>query len=241
MRTEIQASAITDALEIQLASQDLERLETAAPDVANNVRLAADAADNLNAALQAVREGMLRDAEILLGKAKAGNADPERIAEIEGGLTDARREQSAQNLIARINAQAGQIGAVRRIRKLIDEAASAGVADRIAPQANRALRMAREAANARYAQARPLANHLADEGFVPVVGDGRIEAWKPVANNSRGHGSSWVLDHLMVLRGNTWNSETPRVPVTRKELPARVQHSRWFQQPSESETAATES
>ncbi len=239
MQTEIQAALISDALELQFAAQSLERLETAAPDVATAVRLEATAMENLAAAAQAVKGGLLRDAEVLLEQAKAGNADPAKAAEVGQALGEARRNQTARDLITRINAQADQIGAVRRIKKLLDEAEAASVADRIAPYAKRALQVAREAANARFAQARPIADHLASEGFVPVIGDGRIEAWKAISNGSRGHGSSWTLDRVIVLRGQAWAVETPRVPITRKELPERAQHSRWSKHPSVSEAAAT--
>lgn len=110
--------------------------------------------------------------------------------------------------------------------RLIEEAKSAGVADKVAARANRALKTARAAAHARFAQARPIADHLAGEGFVPVVGDGRIEVWQQVSNN--GHGAAWTLERVMMLRENIWKSETPRVPITRKELPPRVRHSRWY-------------
>jgi hypothetical protein len=238
MQTEIQAALIPDALEIQFTAQSLERLESVAPDVADAVRLAATAQENLNAARQAVNDGMLRDAQVLLDKAKAGNADLAQIAQVEQALTEARRSQIARDLMHRIDAQGEQIGAVRRIRKLMDEAEAAGVADRVASYAERALDTARHAANARYAQARPIADHLASEGFVPVVGDGRVEGWKPVANGSRGHGTVWTLDRVLVLRGDAWAVETPRYPVTRKELPERVQRSRWFKHPAQVDAPA---
>jgi hypothetical protein len=238
MQTDIQAAMISDALELQFAEQDLERLETAAPDVANAVRLAETAQANLTAALQAVKDGMLRDAQVLLDKAKAGNVDATKVAEVEQALGEARRAQIAHDLTRRIEAQADQIGAVRHIKKLMDEAEAAGVGDQIAATAARALEAARQAANARYAQARPIADHLASEGFVPVVGDGRIEVWKPVSNGTRGNGTSWTLDRVIVLRGQAWAAESPRVPVTRKELPERVQSSRWFKHPARSDAAA---
>jgi hypothetical protein len=226
MQTQIQAALISDALELQLAEQYLTQLETAAPDVANAVRLAATVQKNLAAARQAVYDGLLRDAEILLEKAKAGHADPIQIGEVGQMLADARKNQTARDLIARINANDDQPGAVRRIRRIIEEAESAGVANLVTPHANRALETARHAANARYAQARPIADHLASEGFVPVVGDGRIEAWKEISRNS--HGTAWTLDRVMVLRGRSWETETPRMPITRRQLPKRVQNSRWF-------------
>jgi hypothetical protein len=238
MRLEIQAALISDGLEIQFASQSLEHLETAAPDVAQSVRLAADAQANLESAMQAVREGLLRDAQTLLDKAKAGNADAMRVAEVEQAIAEARRAQITRDMVNRIEAHAEQVGAVRRIKKLMDEAEVAGIADRVRDAAERALEIARQAANARYAQARPIADHLASEGFVPVVGDGRIEVWQAVTNNSRGHGTSWTLDRMIVLRGEAWAVESPRVPVTRKELPQRVKHSRWFKHPAESDAAA---
>ena len=238
MQTEIQAATISDGLELQFAEQNLERLENAAPDVANAMKLAANAQANLDAARQAVSDGLLKDAQVLLDQAKAGNADLVRVVEVERELDQAHRDQVASDLITRIEAQAHQIGAVRRIKKLMDEAEAASVTDQVAAVAKRALESARHAANARFVQARPIARHLASEGFVPVVCDGRIEAWKPNANGSRGHGTSWTLDRVIVLRGDVWKVEAPRVPVTRKELPQRAQHSRWFKQPTRSEAAA---
>jgi len=234
MQTEIQAALISDALELQLAGQGLEQLEAAAPDVANAVRLAASAQENIAAALQAVKEGHLRDAEILLAKAKSGNAELAQIAEAEQQISKAKRNTFAHDLIARMNAQAEQIGGVRRIRKLMDEAAAAGVANQVARSARRALQMAREAASARYQQAIPIADHLASEGFVPLIGDGRIEVWREVIRNDTSahtpHALGWTLDRVMLLRDGSWKTETPRVPVTRQMLPERVQRSRWFKQ-----------
>jgi len=240
MQTDIQASTISDGLELQFTEQNLAHLETAAPEVADAVRLAAEAQENLVAALQAINDGMLRDAQTLLDKAKAGKADPTQVAEVEQALNEAHRAQIARDIIARIEAQADQLGAVRRIKKLMDEAQAAGVEDRVAAVAEHALELARQAANARYAQTRPIADHLASEGFVPVVGDGRIEVWKPVTKGSRNHGTSWSLDRVMVLRGESWAIELPTVPVTRKELPERVQSSRWFKHPARSDATAAE-
>jgi hypothetical protein len=169
---------------------------------------------------------LLNDAQVLLQKGKAGNADPNKVAEVEELLANARQEKLARDLVVRMDAIAIQPGAVRRIKKLMAEAETKGIAERIASAAKRALRTAREAANARFAQARPIADHLASEGFVPVVGDGRLEAWKEISKN--GNGNAWTLDRVMVLSGNAWETKSPRVPVTRRELPERVQRSRWF-------------
>jgi hypothetical protein len=231
MQTQIQAALISDALELQLAEQYLAQLETAAPDVADAVRLAATAQTNLIAARQAVNDGLLRDAEVLLAKAKAGNAEPTQVGEVEQMLADARKNQTARDLIARINAVGDLPGAVRRIKRLVEEAESAGVADRILPDANRAFEAARRAANARYAQARPIADHLVTEGFVPVLGDGRIEVWKPIANRGASHaqnGHGWTLERVMILRNDVWETEMPEVAVTRKELAPHAKRSRWY-------------
>ena len=238
-QTEMQAASVSDALELQFAEQELERLETAAPDVAEKVRLAASADENLAAARQAVKEGLLRDAAVLLDQAKAGNAGPAQIAEVEQALTEAKQTQIVGDLITRMAASTERPGGVRRVRKLMAEADQAGLANQIASAAERALQMARYAANQRFAQARPIADHLASEGCVPVVADGRIEVWKQVARNGAAshsdarssdvHSMIWKLEQVMVL-GDTgeWVSETPRVPMTCKAIPPRVQHSRWF-------------
>ena len=240
MQTGIQAALISDALELQFAAQSLERLETAAPDVANAVRLAASAQENVTAALRAVKEGLLRDAEVLLDKAKAGKAEPAKLADVEQAIAKAKRNLIARDLIARMNAQAEQIGGVRRVRKLIDEATAAGVANQVARSASRALQIAREVSTARYEQAIPIVEHLAGEGFVPVIGDGRIEVWKEKSkNDTSAHAQQavvWTLDRVMLLRGDVWKTVTPRLPVTRQTLPERVQRSQWFKPQSPNET-----
>ena len=231
-RVEVEASSVTDALELQLVEQELERLEGVVPEVANSVRLTATAAEKLAAALEALQEGMIRDAEVLLEQAKAGNADPVQIAEVEQELAEARQSKLARDVIARVSANPDQLGAVRRIHQLMEEARKAGVANQVAPFANKALDAARDAANARFAQARPIADHLAAEGFIPVVGDGRIEVWKEISRN--GNGVGWSLDRILTLRGQEgWVTEMPRNPITRKELPPRVRHSRWFRNTAE--------
>ena len=232
-QTEIQAATISDALELQLTEQHLDQLEAIAPEVATTVRLAADAAANLAAALQAAKEGLLSDAKMLLEKAKAGNSDPTQMAEVEHVLTEAQRAKIARDLIAQMNAIAERPGAVRRIRKLIEEAEAAGVTESVASHAQRALNTARRFSKTRYAQAKPIAEHLASQGFVPVVGDGRIEAWKQVARNGASSHTSrdtvWTLGRIVSLRhSGEWITETPRNPITQKELPMRVRHSRWF-------------
>jgi len=226
---EANAASVADAL--QLAEQYLTQLESAAPDVAEAVRLAATAQENLLAARQAVNDGLLNDAEVLLEKAKAGNAEPTQVSQVEQMLADARKHQTVRDLIARLNAIDDAPGAVRRIKRLVAEAKRAGVADQVLPVANRALETAHRAANARYAQARPLADHLVTEGFVPVLGDGRIEVWKPFSNRGardarNGHG--WTLDRVMILQNGVWETERPEVAVTRKDLAPHAKRSRWY-------------
>ena len=225
--TESQAVEITDALELQLDEQELERLEGAAPEAAEQVRLRLAAAENLIHAHEAVQEGMLQDAAVLLEQARAGGADPAEVAEAERELTEAQGKKPVRDLIARITSNPDQVGATRRIHRLMEEARKAGVAEQVAPFANTALDKAREAANARFLQARPIADHLANEGYVPVVGDGRIEAWREVKRN--GNGTRWSLEQILTLRGKEgWTTETPRNLVTEKQVPARVRHSRWY-------------
>ncbi len=224
--TEIEATAVTDALELQFAEQNLEQLEAAAPDVASRVRLAASAADNIAAARQTAIDGRLAEARSFLDKAKDGNADFDQIEEVEQLLAEAEQKHIANDLIKRMDAVVDQSGAVRRIRKLIAEATSQGVGDRIERHAARALRAARKAANARFAQARPIAEHLVDEGLVPFVGDGRIEAWLEIAKN--GHGPTWTLDRVLVLREGVWNTKKPSVPITSHEPPEPLKRSQWF-------------
>lgn len=226
IETEIEATAVTDALELQFAEQKLEQLEAAAPDVAMRVRLAASAADNIAAARDSATEGRIAEARSLLRKAVDGNADPGQIEEVEQLLAEADQKQIANDLIKRMDAVVDQTGAVRRIRKLMSEAASHGVANRVERHGARALRAARNAANARFAQARPIAEHMADEGLVPCVGDGRIEGWLEVAKN--GHAAHWSLDRVMVLHEGVWNTKRPSVPITSHEAPERLKRSQWF-------------
>lgn len=231
-QAEIQAANVTDALELQLAQQELERLEASAPEVAQAIQLAESAGQIIAAARRAVTDGLLRDAANLLDQAKAANADPNEIAEVEQAIGAAKRNEVMRDLVARINTYAEQPGAIKRIRELIQEAKAAGVADTVIPHAERMMQIARHAANVRFAQARPIADHLVKEGFVPVLGDGRLEAWTKVSRNSDSkseHPAMWVLDHILSLRGTgEWRTEKPRVPVTRKTLSPRVMRSRWY-------------
>lgn len=234
-QTEAQAAEISDALEQQLGEQELERLEGAAPEVADEVRLVLSAEENLAEARKILKEGMLQDAAALLERAKAGGADSALTEEMERELAEANKKRRAREMIARLTANPDQVGATRRIHRIMEDAQQAGVAELVAPFANKALDTAREAANARFAQARPIADHLVSEGLVPVVGDGRIEAWKEERRN--GNGTLWRLERILTLRGGEgWRTEMPRNPLTEKQVPSRVRHSRWYR-PSRTDPA----
>lgn len=256
-QAEIQAADVSDALEQQLAEQELERLESAAPEVAQALQQAAAVSQIIASAQQAIQDGMLRDAAALIEQAKKANADAfgstfvgvytERsrsaqgtaedqsaaIGKLERALANAQKAQLARDLVARLNTACELPGAFKRIKQIQDEASAAGVADKVASAVARAEQVARRAANERFAQARPIADHLVAEGYVPVVGDGRIEAWKLASRSSsavsNGNDSSWVLDRILVLRANgVWATEKPRVSITRKSLAPYVKHSRWY-------------
>jgi hypothetical protein len=248
-QAEIEAAGVSDALELQLAEQEFERLESAAPEVAQALQRAAAISQIIASARQAIQDGMLHDAAALIEQAKKTNADPlasrfvraqgtagdqsAAIGELDRALAEAHKAQLARDLIARLNKTCDRPGAFKRIKQIEEEAATAGVADQVASAAAQAEQVARRAANERFAQARPIADHLVVEGYVPVVGDGRIEAWKLTSHNihshSRGNEGSWVLDRILVLRANgEWVTEKPRVPVTRKTLTPYVKRSRWY-------------
>jgi hypothetical protein len=122
---------------------------------------------------------------------------------------------------------------MKRIYRILDEAKVAGVADQIASVVARVQKVAGEAKRGRLAQARPIADHLIAEGFMPVVSDGRIEAWQFISRKGnsahRDQNKTWVLDHVLVLRANgTWETEKPTVVVTRQELAPHALNSKWY-------------
>jgi hypothetical protein len=231
---QIQAALVADTLELQLAEEHLTELEAAAPEVADSVHLMASAEEHLLAARQAVHAGRLAEGEEWLAKAKRGNADPLRMAEVEDALISAKQAKVVNDWVVRLNTNGEQPGSVSRIKRLIEEAQKEGVTELIAADADRALRSARRAANARYAQARPIAAHLAEEGYAPVIRDGRIEVWKAMTGKTHGaaagHGATdqprtaWTLDRIMVLRGGTWRTEKPSVPIVRQGWPKNARH-----------------
>jgi hypothetical protein len=217
-----QAQLLVEALELQLLRGDIETLEQTAPDVADQMRLARDAQANVERAIHLAQEGAVADAEKTLALARAGGADEARITEAERVLADAKRRLATRELIARIQGVLPELpGAVGRLKRLRQEANSAGVLPRVESFLNRALHQARTAASARYREAALHAEHLTGQGLVPCIGDGRMEAWKPAGNK-------WLLVEVWNLRDNTWVGTKPRVRLIRETLPRRMRKSRWY-------------
>lgn len=230
---EIQSSQVSDALELQLAEQELEKLELMAPDVAHAIHQAERFGELCTSARQAIHEGMLRDAAALIEQAKAINSESPVIVELKDALNDARKVELERDLIARLQLNLEQPGALKRIDRIIAEADSADLRQEVASAVRHAQSIARQAANQRYAQARPIADHLVKEGFVPVVGDGRIEVWIPVARSTQSlhteKNHSWKLDRVMTLGANgMWQTKQPRIIITRQDLLPRAKRSRWY-------------
>lgn len=258
---EIQAASVSDRLELQFAEQDLERLESIAPEVAQAIQQAEAVTLLIANAQRAIQDGMLRDAAALVEQLKKANADAfcssfdghirsaqcmvytERsksdqvkdtmIADLDHALEQARQTKLVRDLIARLNTNPEQPGAMKRIYRILDEAKAAGVADQIAAVVARVQKVAGEAKRGRLTQARPIADHLLAEGFMPVVSDGRIEAWQFISRNGnsdhRDQSKTWVLDHVLVLRANgIWATEKPTVAVTRQELAPHALNSKWY-------------
>ena len=248
-KTEIEAANVSDALELQLAEQEVERLESAAPEVAHALQRAEAVSQLIASARQALQDGMLRDAAALVEQAKKEKTDAyaspitraqgvaedpsTAIDELERALADAQKTQIARDLIARLNAIHERPGALKRIKQFMDQAATSGVADQVASAAAHAQQLARHAANERFAQARPIADHLVAEGYVPIIGDGRIESWKRTSHNGKSaswsNDSHWKLDRILLWQPNgEWLTEKPHVSITRKELTPSVKRSRWY-------------
>ncbi|CAG0965829.1 hypothetical protein ANRL3_01175 [Anaerolineae bacterium] len=240
---EIQAASVSDLLELQFAEQELERLEAVAPDVAEAIQQAEAVTRLIANAERAIQDGLLRDAATLIEQAKKANTESFGSAQakdtvinnLEHALTQARQAKLVRDLIARLNTHPELPGAMKRIYRLIDEAKAAGVAEQVAATVARVQQIAGEAKRGRLAQARPIADHLASEGFMPVVSDGRIEAWqlKERKNGSaqRDHSQTWVLDQVYVLNVNgTWATEKPTVVVTRQELAPHALESKWYRE-----------
>jgi len=159
-----------------------------------------------------VKDGDLKVAEARLADARKGGAS-------EADLAKVRETIAARRLVARAQAAAPKRGGLRVVKAAIAEAQAAGLQE-ARRDLNRALKAAREAAEARFAQACPVADDLAKQGFAPVVGDGRVYVWKTQTSN--GHDPSYVLDRVIILdnRG-VWVTRRPKNRVVADHARAR--------------------
>jgi hypothetical protein len=222
---EIKAARLADALELQLLEQDTERWQAAAPDVAAQMRRADDAEKFARRAMDAVQRGDVKAAERALNDARTNGLPEDHAATLAGVIASAKNAKALRDLHARaerVLTAAEQIGAVGKIAQVERDAARMGVANdkAIKRLIVAAYKQARAAKQARRAQAQPLAKHIEDEGLIAVVADGRIEGWKSTSN---GHGAQWTLDSVILFNEKyaVWVTETPRVPVIRKDDPRK--------------------
>lgn len=226
------ASVVAEELELELLRGDIQTLEEAAPDVAAQITATLDAPTHLNNAIQLAREGLVAQAERELALARLGNPDGAALETAETAVADARRRLIARQFLLRIEQiEPESPGTVGQLKRLTDEAHEQGVLRNVEPFLNRTLKLARSAATARYREAMLQADHLADQGLVPVVGDGRIEAWEQ-------KGSGWVLVEVWMFQDGAWVGHQPRVRVTRSETPRRLRRSPWYRRQAPAPNAA---
>jgi|GEM_PF-867378 hypothetical protein len=220
---EIKAARFADALELQLLEQDVERWQSAAPDVAAQMRCAADAEESARRAMDAAQRCDVKTAERALNDARANGLPDDHAATLAGVIASAKNVKALRDLhvrAERVLTEAERIGAIGKIARIERDAAQLGAANDKAFKhlIVAAYKKARAAKQARRAQAQPLARHLESEGLIATIRDGRIEGWKNTAN---GHGPQWTLDRVMIFDEQyaVWVTETPRVSVVRKDDP----------------------
>lgn len=231
------AAIIGEEVELQLLTTDIETLTQAAPEVAKNIENELAAPLHLERALSFAREGQITDAEHEFQQALSGKLSENEIAAAEDAIRDAKRRAHARELIASIQAVGTEnAGAVLQLKRLAQRAENLGVASNVATFLNRALKLARATATERYREATIQADYLASQGFIPCVGDGRIEAWQQTRQG-------WTLIELWSYQQGVWVGHQPRARVTRTDIPRRVRRSRWFKQTADGrqQTAATNS
>lgn len=222
LESEHHATTVAEELELQLLRDDIETLEQAAPEMAERVQLTMDAPQHLDNAIRFARDGAISDAEHELGLAQAGGIAESELLAAENALADARRRSTVRDLIAQIqNLQSDAPGAVQHLKRLEQTANYLGVSANIEPFLNRALKLARAAATTRYREASLQADYLAEQGLIPCVGDGRIEAWRAQENK-------WLLTEVWTFHQGVWVGHQPRARVTRSEIPRRVRRSPWY-------------
>ncbi|MCC7162454.1 MAG: hypothetical protein IT331_08165 [Anaerolineae bacterium] len=216
------AAIIGEEVELQLLNTDIETLTQAAPEVAKNIEHELAAPFHLERAIALAHEGQLADAEHELQQAQAGKLSETDIAAAETAILEAKRRAHARELIASIQAVGTEnAGAVLQLKRLALRAENLGVASNVATFLNRALKLARATATERYREATIQADYLASQGFIPCVGDGRIEAWQQTRQG-------WTLIELWSYQQGVWVGHRPRARVTRTDIPRRVRRSRWF-------------
>ena len=226
------AAIIGEELELQLLNADIETLEQAAPEVAQHIEQELAAPTHLERALSFAREGQIADAERELQQARSGKLAEMEIAVAENAIAEAKRRAQARELIAEIQTiEPSNAGAVAQLKCIALRVETLGVASNVASFLNRALKVARYAATERYREATIQADHLASQGFVPCVGDGRIESWQQTP-----HG--WTLVEVWSYQQGVWVGHQPRARVTRTDIPRRVRRSRWYRQQRSSSSDA---
>lgn len=216
------AAIIGEELELQLLGSDIETLQQAAPDAAAQVEHEQAAPQHLANALQFARNGAVQEAERELELARSGKLKETEIATAETAIADAKRRALARELIAEIQSVSGELpGATAQLKRVAQRAHEQNVYANIESFLHRALKQARASAAARYREATLHADYLADRGFIPCVGDGRIEAWQQTQ-----HG--WTLAQMVTYQQDSWVTHHPRARVTRTEIPRRVRRSPWY-------------
>lgn len=228
------AAIIGEELELQLLGSDVETLQQAAPEAAAQVEHEHAAPQHLANALQLARNGAVQEAERELALARSGKLKETEIAAAETAIADAKRRALARELIAEIQSVSAELpGATAQLKRLAQRAHEQKVYENVESFLHRALKQARAAATARYREAVLHADYLAEQGFIPCIGDGRIEAWQPTQ-----HG--WTLVQMLTYQQDTWVTHHPRARVTRTEIPRRVRRSPWFKKTTDHRFQTTE-
>jgi len=216
------AAIIGEELELQLWGSDIETLQQVAPDAAAQVEREQNASQHLANALQFAHSGAIADAERELDLARSGKLAETEFAAAETAIADAKRRAVAREIIAAIQAVSGELpGATAQLKRLAQRAREQNVYANVESFLHRALKQARTAAAARYREAVLHADYLAEQGYIPCVGDGRIEVWQQTQ-----HG--WTLVQMLTYQQDCWVTHHPRARVTRTDIPRRVKRSPWY-------------
>lgn len=216
------SAIIAEELELGLLHGDIETLAQAAPEIAADLERVQAAPTHLANALQLAHHGAIAEAERELDHARSGNLPETEIAGVEQAIATAKRRALARELVAEIqNVSVELPGAVAQLKRLAQRAHELQVMTNVESFLHRVLKQARASAAARYREATLHADYLAEQGFIPCVGDGRIEAWQPTQ-----HG--WTLAQMLTYQQDCWVTHHPRARVTRTEIPRRVKRSPWY-------------